>query len=163
MATILSALRLGVVDEWSLPETEGRPPLRPLYVAGELFEWVDATDALYLENWSKRNGGRSRFEHLEAAFADFRCAQRPLVGDLNRVRPTKKGVFSLHCPGLRVFGWAPDVYSFLAVTAALSDDAHGRESIVNQKVKEVLAFAEDRGLSETIQYGDRSALFQKKT
>ncbi len=145
-----------------MPEHDGRPPIRPLYLAEALIAWVNETDELYVENWSKKSGGRSRFEHLDQTLADFRCDDHPLVGELNRVRPTKKGIWKMHCPGLRVYGWAPDLHSFVAVTAAFSEDAHGRDSVTDKMVKEVLDFARKYELNNTIQYGARNELFRKK-
>ncbi len=114
MATIASALRDKVLEEYALPEYEGRQPIRTLYVASELFDWVDVTEQLYVENWSQQHGARTRFEHLQQMFADFRCDKRPLVGDLNRVQPTRNGLWKMQCPGLRVYGWVPSANQFVA-------------------------------------------------
>lgn len=160
MATIAGALTARVLEEFALPEHEGRDPLRPLYVATELFDWIDETDALYIENWSPTSGGRSRFEHLEQMFCDFRCSLRPLVGDLNRVTPTAKGVWKMQPAGLRVFGWVPMPHAFVAVCAAFTGDTHGKNSTVDLMVERVLAFAKKHDLHGTFQTGDRSALFQ---
>lgn len=146
-----------------MPDHDGRNPVRPLYLAAELIRWVDETDELYVEDWSDRAGGRSRFEHLEQMLSDFRCDRRPLVGDLNRVKPTKRGIWSMHCPGLRVFGWVPDTWSIVAVAVAFAEDAHGPNSVVDAKINEVLDFAKANGLAGTIQLGERSGLFQQKT
>jgi hypothetical protein len=146
-----------------MPDYDGRTPLRPLYLARDFVDWVNDTPELDEEDWSDRTGGRTRFEHLDQMLADFRCDLRPLVGDLNRVQPTKKGVWSMHCPGVRVFGWAPDQFSLVAVTAAFAENTHGKGSIVGQKTADVLDFIKTNGLSETVQYGERSGLFQQKT
>lgn len=162
MATILEALRSGVIRSHMLPEYEGRDPLRPLYLADSFYDWVDANETLHLESWGRNTGGRSRYEHMEQAFCDFRCDERPLVCDLNRVMPTKKGVWKVQCPGLRIYGWVPDERSLLLVTAAFNEDVHGPNSITSTKVKEVLTFAKVHDLEGTIQYGERSAYFQKE-
>jgi hypothetical protein len=160
MATITAALNAGVLHEFRLPDHEGRDPLRPLYVASQLFDWIDETDELYEENWGPRTGGRSMAEHLSQTFCDFRCDRRPLVGDLHRVQPTRKGVWKIHSPGLRVFGWVPDPHGFVAVTAAFSKDTHGPQSVVDQSIAKVIAFAKQHKLHETFVRRDRSALFQ---
>jgi hypothetical protein len=159
MATIHSALSAGVLEEYRLPGHDSRTPRRPLYVACALYDELDKTDALFVKNWSSRNGGRTRSEHLHQMFSDFRCHVRPLTGDMNRVQPTRKGVWKMHCPGLRVYGWVPEPHSFVAVTFALIEDAHGPNSLTNDKVKTVLKYANDNALDKTIMFGDRIALF----
>jgi hypothetical protein len=159
MATISSALKAGLLAEYRLPEHDGRTPVRPLFLAPALFDWVDSTDELYEKCWSSKSGGRSRFEHLEQAFGDFRCDMRPLVGDLNRLMPTKDGIWKLHSPGVRILGWVPYQHAFVGVVAAFAEDTHGSKSQLPQLVQQVRAFASTHGLVGTIQRGDRSALF----
>lgn len=160
MATILSALRLGIIEEYRLSEHEAREPRRPLYLASEFFDWVEETDELYDVGWSPRSGGRSRFEHLQQMLADFRCDQRPLVGDLNRVMPTRQGVWKMQCAALRLYGWVPARHSFVGVKAAFSEHVHGKGSQTDQIVEDVLAFARRHDLLRTMNRGDRIALFQ---
>lgn len=160
MATIAGALRGQVLHEFVLPGHEGRTPLRPLYLSTELFDWIDETDELYEENWGPRSGGRSMAEHLSQTFCDFRCDARPLVGDLNRVLPTSKGVWKIHSPGLRIYGWVPAPHAFVAVEPAYSADVHGAGSSTKEMVRKVIDFAKTHGLHGTFQRGDRSALFQ---
>ena len=157
MATIADALRSKLIEAFALPEIEGRPPLRPLYVAGELFDWVDGDERLHRPNGGK--GGRTRFELLTQTFCDFRCAARPLVGDLDRIRPTNNGIWSLHSPCVRVFGWVPAPHRFVAVYAAHVEDCHGPASVVDEMRGKVLAFAGRHGLRDTIHLGDKLALF----
>lgn len=159
MATIHSALQAGVIHEFRLPSTECRDPLRPLYLADDVFNWVETTDGLHDPKWSPKSGGRSRFEHLMQTFADFRCDQRPLVGDLTRLMPNKKGVWSMHSKGLRLLGWVPEPHSFVGVRLALTEYTHGAASTVNDLMNEVVAFAKAQGLHHTFKSGDRSALF----
>ena len=159
MATIHSALQAGVIHDFRLPSTENRDPLRPLYLADEVFNWVDETDGLHDPKWSSNSGGRSRYEHLMQTFSDFRCDERPLVGDLTRLTPNKRGVWSMHSKGLRLFGWVPEPHAFVGVRLALIEHAHGPTSIVNDLMNEVVAFAKDNGLYHTIKFGDRRALF----
>ena len=163
MATIAGALATGALTEFRLPEHEGRSPVRPLYVATELFDWIDETDELYVKDWSDSPGGRSIAEHLSQTFCDFRCDLRPLVGDLNRVTPTAKGVWKIHSPGLRIFGWVPDEYGFVAVISAFNSSVHGPNSKVGEAVSGVISFAKSHGLHETFKRGDRRAFFQAAT
>ncbi|WP_324695457.1 hypothetical protein [Novosphingobium sp. RL4] len=159
MATIDDALRSQVLHEFALPDHEGRIPRRRLLLASALFDWVDETDELYETHWDKAWGGRTRFEHLQQTLADFRCDERVLVGELNRVVPTKRGVWKIHSPGLRLFGWVPSVHEFVAVGAALAADVHGPNSAVKIHVQQVLTFARTHRLEGTIKMGDRRALF----
>lgn len=161
MATIPEALGSKVLEEYRLPDHESREPLRPLYVAGRFFDEVDAADDLFIERGSI--GGRSQFEHLLQAFCDFRCSLRPLVGDLNRLMPTSLGVWSMHCPGLRIFGWVPAPHQFVAVNFARDEHCHKPNSIVAQCQKAVLQFARQHHLDHTISKGDRLALFPPRT
>lgn len=157
MATIRDALNARLLEEWPLPDTESRSPRRPLYIAGELYDWVDNAQDLY--RIKANEGGRSRYEHLLQAFADFRCDARPLAGDLHRVIPTSDGIWKFHPVGLRVFGWVPAPHAFVAVRIGRTEDCHGPRSIANALRKDVLAFAIRHGLQGTIQPGDASALF----
>lgn len=63
--------------------------LRPLFVADCLFAEVDA-DERYFDG-SLVIGGRMPLEHIEALFSDLRCARRPRVGDMRRMRPNHEG------------------------------------------------------------------------
>lgn len=161
MTTIQAALRSGVLEEFRLSEWERRDPLRPLYVAGELFDWVESNEDLHIAKWGNRTGGRTRYEHLEQMFNDFRCDVRPLVGDMNRVQPTKQGIWKMQCPGLRIFGWVPAPHSFVAVAPEFADATHGKGAgaRIDELVRDTLKFAADHGLESTIIKGDRLALF----
>lgn len=163
MSTIEDALRQGVVDEFMMPEHDGREPRRRLLLATDLFDWIDGNDELYKENWAADWGGRTRFEHLEQTFADFRCDERVLVGDLNRLAPNGKGLWKIHSPGLRVFGWVPAIHEFLAVSIDFTAHTHGPASTVKANMKAVEVFARKHRLTETILRGDRLALFPPQT
>lgn len=134
--------------------------MRKLYGSDGFFDWVEQTDALYEKDWGPDHGGRTRFEHLERALCDLRCAKRPLVGDLNRVTPTKKGIWKVHCPGLRVFGWFAGPHEFIAVCGAFTKNTHGAGSLVGRIRNDVAAFIHDNRLHKTVFLGDRSALFR---
>lgn len=159
MSTIQQALRDKILEEFELPAHETRDARRPIFVAPEFFEWVDNNEDIYAEKWSQHDGGRSRFEHLLSAFAEFRCAERPIVGDLKRVMPTSKGIWKVQAPGVRAYGWVPAPHQIVIVTGALAEAVHGEDSITKTKVAAVLKFATDHGLKGTIQLGDHLALF----
>src|SRR3954465_6394968 len=109
MATLSDIVAKGVLDPFELPQWESRLPIHPLYVAGTLFDWVAATADLQ----TQKIGRRTLFEHLEQTFCDFRCSARPPAGDLRRMTPTKHGIWKLHPPGLRVYGFAPSIRTFV--------------------------------------------------
>lgn len=158
MATIIEAVAKGVLEVFELPATEGRLSTRPLYVTEGLLDWGDYTNALH--DKALALGGRTLFEHLLQTLCDFRCSQRPAqVGELKRMMPTSKGIWSLHSPGLRIYGWCPVAHSFVAVTGALESDTKRDRTLNDKKRNEVLSFANTNGLIGTIKLGDVLALF----
>ena len=163
MATIAECIRDGILAEFAMPDFDPREPRRRLLVATELFDWIDGTEKLYDQNWSRKNGGRTIAEHLERTFADFRASRFPLVGDIRRVQPASKGVWKIHSPGLRVFGWVPQPHEFVCVVADFVENTHGAGSTVRLKVGQVLNFAKIHGLEDTIKRGDHIALFPSQT
>lgn len=158
---IKDALRAKVIEEWALPAHEGREALRRVYIAGEMFDRVD--NDVSLHHAKEGEGGRTRYEQMLIALADFRCLQRPGGADIKRLMPTKKGVWSLHARGLRIFGWITEASAFVAVTYEHTEACHGRGSLVEARLADVLAFAEKYKLASTIQYGDLLALVPKNT
>ena len=159
IATIASAIRKGAIEVFELPTWELRQPIRPLYVALKLFHWVDNTAELY--DYELAEGGRFLGEHLEQMFCDFRCAKRPPAGDLRRMIPTADGIWKLHPPKLRVYGWIPAAHSFVAVTAALESETKHDKSLNHNKMKYVRDFIKRHDLEETIIRGDVRAVFPK--
>jgi hypothetical protein len=159
MATIQDALGSKLIEEWRIPEHLGGDPKRPVYLAGELFDWID--NAMDLHDPAQRKGGRSPFEHLEQSLRDFRCCNGPDYGDIRCVTPQHKGVWSLHCPSGRLLGWIPAPHQFVGIYWVRMSDAHGKGKISEAR-KKVLQFAKDHGLEETIQPGDFNALFPSK-
>src|SRR4051794_18928911 len=117
MATIAEALVRGTLEDFELPDWEARLPIRPLHVTPELFNWAEAKPELRDETLAV--GRRTLFEHLTQMFSDFGCSQRPSAGDLRRMMPTARGIWSMHPVGLRVYGWCPAPSTFGAVPAAL--------------------------------------------
>lgn len=161
MATIAAVLRNGVLGEYRLPEWESRDPLRPLLVAPQLFDWVDSTVELY--DGSIKAGGRTPLEHLEQMFCDLRCAKRPGAGDLRRVMPTKFGIWKLHPPLLRIYGWFYRPLHFAAVTGALASETKSDKSLNNKCRDIVRTFLKRNQLNETIIMGDHLAVLQTST
>lgn len=157
MATIQDAIGKGVLESYGLPDWERRQPIRPLYVATELFSWVDGKAELY--DQSLAEGGRLLVDHLDQMFCDFRCAERPRAGDIRRMLPTGNGIWKIHPPGLRVYGWVPAVHSFVAVTAALEAETKDDKDLNNAKMKCVQRFARKHSLEDTILRGDVRAVF----
>ena len=158
MATVINIMRCTAIGEFGLPAWEDRSPVRPLWVAEELFAWADNTMELH----RTRIGGRSLFEHLEHMFCDFRCSPKINHADLKRMLPTRDGVWHMYPAGLRVYGWCPSPNSFVAVTAATAAATKTDPTLNDTKRDHVLRFARRHGLSSTIQTGDFLALFPNK-
>ncbi len=73
--------------------------------------------------------------------------------------PTKKGIWHMYPPGLRVYGWCPSRHAFIAVCGALEKDTKDDKKLNDVKRDEVLRFATQHGLAWTIQKGDFRDLF----
>ena len=157
MTTIENAIARELLGIFELPDWEARQPVRTLYVAFELFDWVDSQPML--NDIKRAIGGRTLSEHLEQMFCDFRCAQSPSAGDLRRMLPTKFGIWKMHPPGLRIYGWFSSRTAFVAVTAALEIDTKTDNSLNNKKRDYVLRFIRKSGLEHTVQRGDSLAIF----
>jgi hypothetical protein len=128
-------------------------------VASGFFDWVEQTpelvDAIY------KQGGRTLLEHLEQTFCDFRCSERPAAGDLRRMMPNKHGIWKLHPPGLRIYGWCPAPATFVAVAGALETATKTVSMLNDKKLQEVRAFISKYDLP--IVRGDILAIFPIKT
>lgn len=161
MATIASAVLAGILHEHFLEAPETRDPRRPLYIADVFYDWVDGREDLHATNWHRESGGRSRYEHMQQAFADFRCNARPIVGDMRRVIPVHQRVWKIVSPGLRIFGWVPAPHAFVAVCAADAADTHGTGggAVTAQKMQDVLNFAAAHDLTGAMLGGDHLACF----
>lgn len=157
MATIENAVANGLLDVYELPDWEVRQPVRTLYVAFELFDWVDSQPMLH--DMKRGIGGRTLFEQLEQMLCDFRCAQSPSAGDLRRMLPTKAGIWKMHPPGLRIYGWFSSRASFVAVTAALEIDTKTDKKLNDKKRDYVRSFIVKNGLQNGVQRGDFLAIF----
>jgi hypothetical protein len=159
MATVEDAVITHVLEPFELPDWELRLPIRPLYVNPELLDWADDTPQLHDEKLAV--GGRTLFEHLLVMLCDFRCAERcpPHAGDLRRMTPTKKGIWKMHPPRLRIYGWCPAQHAFVAVTGALEAETKADKRLNDKKLNEVLDFIKKHGLQNTILRGDILAIF----
>jgi hypothetical protein len=157
MATLEDAVKAGLLEQYQLPDWEMRLPIRSLWVAYGLWDWIDGQNDLH--DTKRAIGGRTPFEHLEQLFCDFRCAQLFPAGDLRRMIPTAKGVWKMHSPKLRTYGWFPYPNAFVAVTAARESNTKVDNKLNDKKREEVLAFIRTNTLQHLIVQGDHLAVF----
>lgn len=160
MATIRDAVAARALEPFDLPEWERRQPLRLMWIVPELWEWAVATPELHDARLGL--GGRTLYEHLEQTFSDFRCADRFHAGDLRRMNPTKKGVWKMHPPRLRIYGWCPGKHMFAAAAYALESETKTNKKLNDKKRDEVLAFIKRHKLEATITRGDVLAVFPQE-
>jgi hypothetical protein len=161
MATIDDMVRAGVLEPYELPEWETRQPFNRLWVAQDF--WLEFDAMVVLHDASVLIGRRTIGEHIELLLNDFRCSKRPSAGDLKRMTPTSDGVWKLHPPGARVYGWCPFPESFVAVTLATEQATKSDKGLNNQKRKRVVNFVKTNGLQTSVVYGDILAVFPPKT
>lgn len=121
----------------------------------------DAADALHDEKL--KIGGRTIGEHIEQGLCDFRCSKRPGAGDLRRMLPNRKGVWKLHVPGARIYGWCPRPRSFVAVEIAIEVDTKTDAKLNDTKREAVLAFIKAHKLEDLVLLGDILAIFPPTT
>jgi hypothetical protein len=157
MATIDDAVKARIVEPYPLPDWEVRLPIRPLWVAFELWDWIDGKDELHDE--ALKVGGRTLFEHIEQIFCDFRCSPRFPAGDLRQMLPSRKGIRKMHPPKLRIYGWCPAPHAFVAVTAAFESDTKTDKKLNDKKRDYVLAFIKTIKLEKLVLKGDNIAVF----
>lgn len=158
MATPAALRRVKALAEYEPSEPETREVLRPLFVADCLFAEVDA-DERYFDG-SLVIGGRMPLEHIKALFSDLRCARRPRVGDMRRMRPNHEGVWKCHATGVRIFGWCAGVNCFVPVTAALEVDLKDKRlDLYNLKQMQVLNFIETNDLGSLVMKGEILEIF----
>lgn len=158
MATILDAVRREVLIPYEVPDWYDGVPVRPLYVAPQLWDWIDNEARAHKIESSL--GRRSRYEQMEIMFAEFRCGPRALGhAELKRMTPTANGVWKMHPPGLRVYGWCPSPHAFVAVKAAILEDVKADKKLSDSHRDDVLDFIQHAGLSSSIALGDYIALF----
>jgi hypothetical protein len=158
MATLLDAVRNDVLEKYEVPDWDKRNPVRQVFTAPALWDWIDNEPRAHVA--TAKRGGRSPFEHLEQMLSDYCCEPRALrYGDLKQIIPTGDGVWRIHPPGLRVFGWIAANQTFVAVSAAMKSDLVSKTETYDQHRRTVLSFAIANGLEHTILRGDYLAIF----
>lgn len=128
-------------------------PTRLLHMSQELEAWIDGT-LVYDE---RKKGSRTAYEHLEQFFIEFRC-EAEMHADLRRIMPTSKGVWAMHPPLLRVYGWVPEPHSFVAITACFEDEAKKDKSLPDDRRDLVLEFLKQHQVGDIV-YGDFTHAF----
>jgi hypothetical protein len=157
MATLEDAVKAKVLEPYTLPDWDLRLPIRPLWVAFVLWDWIDGRDDLH--DMALGVGRRTLFEHIEQMFCDFRCSPRFPAGDLRQMLPNPKGIRKMHPPKLRIYGWCPAPHAFVAVTAAFESDTKTDKKLNDKKRDEVLAFIKANQLENLVLKGDNLAVF----
>src|SRR5690349_15535254 len=130
MATIDDRLK-GVAELFELPDWEIRQTVNRLWIVPSFWDQFDANAGLHDEKL--KQGGRTIGEHIEQGLCDFRCSERPSAGDLRRMLPNKKGIWKIHVPGARIYGWCPAPQSFVAVSFALETDTKTDKKLNDKK------------------------------
>jgi hypothetical protein len=157
MATVEDAVAGKVLEPYPLPDWELRLPIRPLWVAFELWDWIDGKDELH--EMGLAIGRRTLFDHIEQTFCDFRCSPRFPAGDLKQMMPTKHGVRTMRPAKVRIYGWCPKQHAFVAVTGALEIDTKTDKTLNDKKRDEARNFIKTHKLEHTILRGDNLAVF----
>ncbi|RZN07994.1 hypothetical protein CWO91_24615 [Bradyrhizobium genosp. SA-3] len=73
--------------------------------------------------------------------------------------PNKKGVWKIHVPGARIYGWCPRARAFVAVGFALETDTKKFSGLSDSKREDVLTFIKAHKLEDTVLLGDILAIF----
>jgi len=68
--------------------------------------------------------------------------------------PLGSGIWKMHPPGLRLYGWFPAKKSFVAVTAALEIETKQNKGLNDQKMQQVAQFIQSHGLASSVIVGD---------
>jgi hypothetical protein len=157
MATIDSLVGNGELELFTVPDDHlGCLPVRPLWLGTDLITYIDGT----LVYCTEEAAGRTAYEHLEQFFVDFRCNERVHADDLRRMLPTGRGIWSMHPPLLRVYGWVPRQHSMVAIHAVF-ESATKSDSGLNDRCRNlVMEFIKRHNVSEII-YGDFRDAFPK--
>jgi hypothetical protein len=157
MATLADAVTAKVLEVYELPDWEVRLPIRQLWAAFELWDWIDGKHELH--DMALAVGRRTLFEHIEQMFCDFRCSPRFPAGDLKQMMPNVKGVRKMHPPRVRIYGWCPGTNAFVAVTGALEAETKADKKLNDKKRDQVLTFIKARKLEHLVLKGDNLAVF----
>jgi hypothetical protein len=145
LATIAN-LRATVLVPFNIPTDVDRMPIRLLHMSRELDGWIDGT-LVYDE---RMMGRRTAYEHLEQFFIDFRCDEVWHASELRRMIPNTSGVWSMHPPLLRVYGWVPEPHSFVAICAAFEADTK-KDKTLNDKCRDrVLTFIDGHQVTDIV-------------
>jgi hypothetical protein len=135
-------------------------PVRPLYVTPGFWTWVDNTPEIHQP--VKANASRTIFEQIELMLIDFRCSPRPLgASELKRMTPTNHGVWKLHPPGARLFGWVPEQDCLVIVSAEREAIIKSNPLTYGQHKAGVQHFQRTHGLSHWVVRGDYRAIFSR--
>jgi hypothetical protein len=157
MATIAQAIAAKTLEVVPLPAWEKRQTIRALWATPELLDWIEGSTEL--SDPKNTRGKRTLYEHLWQFFAAYRCSARPGAGDLHTMLPTKKGVWTMRPPALRIYGFCSANQSFVAVTWAFEQETKVDKSLNDKKRDEVLKFIKDNNLEGTVKYGTYDAIF----
>lgn len=128
-------------------------PIRLLHITQELEDWIDGE----LFQSGGKLAGRTAYEHLEQFFIDFRCDE-VVHANLRRMMPTQKGIWKMHPPLIRVYGWVPKPHSFVGVCARLEADTKKDKSLNDKCRDEVSAFLSHHQVTDIV-YGDFTDAF----
>jgi hypothetical protein len=71
----------------------------------------------------------------------------------------QKGIWKMHPPKLRIYGWCPATHQFVAVTWALESETKADKKLNDKKRDEVLGFIRSNGLGQAVKLGDILAVF----
>ena len=143
-----------------IPEWDERLPIRCLYATPEFLDQIEEDKRLH--DSALAIGRRTLYEHLWERMSDFRCGESAGCGDLLRVIPTQKRVWTLHANGLRLYGWAPEKRALALVNYALEAETHSIKGLVAQRREDFLGFIVRYALNDTMQIGDYLAVFSDK-
>jgi len=162
MATIDDAIRKKVLEVYALPDWEMRQTRWPLWIAsGPFWGWYDGTSELH--NVKNKVGGKTMGEHIDQLLCDLRCSERPASGgDLRRMLPNTDRVWSIHAPGVRLYGFAAAKGSMVLVTGALEKDTKSKKGLNDRKRDQVKEFIKLHHLEKYVLAGDILAIYPPK-
>lgn len=159
-ATISKVVRSGHMEMFDVPEWHHGMPMRPLYVASTFWKWVDGCDALHVI--PTKGSRRSIWEQIELHLAELRCAERPPGADeLRRLTPTRSGIWKLHPPGARLYGWFAKPHTLILVGGATEKETKLNKSRNASEMKNVSAFIAKHDFKAHIVRGDYRAVYPR--
>lgn len=159
MATIRDALKQGLLCEYRLPDWELRDPIRCLYYHPDFFDgWLDINAPMNDPKSGKNY--KTRAEHLEQQFCEWRCSHRPSGTELRRVMPVEKGVVKLHPFKSRVYGWFTKSGEFVAMSGATEEATKLDKKLTDRRRTEILKFLRDHKLEGELLQGEISEIIK---